>query len=251
MLTAAVLLSALAAGDSLSGRHLLISAHPDDETISASAILSGAGDVRILQLTDGVPVTDPDRLPKLPRRFAERTAALQAGAWTPFVIDTGIAGRASWRHPHLSDALALLTHMIADADVLWTHPYEGGHLDHDTAAWLVQTACDRRTTAPLRMEFASYHRSPDGRDRFGVFSADSTTPAVDVRLTDVRLTRKQAALQAYASQTRIVRKFPTLDVEPYRHAPRYDFTRPALAVSRWDAKGYQPTTAAWRQAVAA
>lgn len=246
MLTARLFLSALLAGTPLPGTHLLVTAHPDDETISASALLSGA-DVRILQLTDGVPVMAHDRADQLPQRRAERDAALVAGGWAPAVRDAGVPGRSSFL------SLPMLLAMVQDAcvgvDAVWTHPYEAGHLDHDTAAWLVQQAC-ARPWEPLRMEFASYHQGAGRQQIFGAFWS-APTETIAVSLAGARLQRKQAALAAYASQAHILRKFRTPTIEPYRVAPVYDFRKPAPPVgNRWDAKGYRPSTAEWRRLIA-
>lgn len=249
ILTGAAILSVLLAGGMLSGRHVIVTAHPDDETISCSAVLSGVQDASIVQLTDGVPRNCPERQVESASRQAERVAACAAGGWFWPVTACDVAGRAA--HLHRRSLLDVVAHALDGADVVWTHPYEGGHLDHDTAAWLVQTACDQIVSPPIRMEFASYHLGADGRDRFGSFWADLGAPSIAVRLSPAQWARKNAALKAYASQAHIVRKFRTIETESYRVAPRYDFARPPLARSRWDARGQQPSTAVWRAVIQA
>lgn len=240
MITSAALLAALLAGQSLRGRHVIVSAHPDDETISAFAVRDQAEAVTIVQLTDGVPPDASRRDTHVAMRTLERAAAV-----SHVVIDGGVPGRDA--HQHLAHLSALLRPVLADADVVWTHPYEGGHLDHDTAARLVQALAP----AHLRMEFASYYMRADRRSSFGSFAQDAPAP-VSVRLSGDRRVRKQAALDAYPSQAHILRKFPDPMRETYRAAPTYDFTRPAPApLCRWDVKGYLPSTAAWRAAIAA
>lgn len=239
-------LAALLAGDSLTGRHVLVTAHPDDETISASRVLSLAHDATIFLLTDGT-LRDGVMLQTVAQRHAEFDAALVAGHWSPRVWRMNLMGREA--HAHASLLVNVLEHL--HPDVVWTHPYEGGDLDHDTAAWLVQTACDRLgAAAPLRMEFASYHLGADRADVFGSFWP-VPLPQTVVRLTGAALARKQAAMAAYVSQASILRKFKRPDIEPYRLAPRYDFTKPSAPTwCRWDVKGYQPSTTEWRAAMA-
>lgn len=238
MMTAADVLDGLSRGRPVGGRHVVVSAHPDDESISFGGALCCLDDVLIVQLTHGVP--DPAQA-AIDVRLAERRAAFAAAGWTWPVVDCLRAGRRA--HDGLLSLLALVHELARRADVIWTHPYEGGHLDHDTAAWLAQTAC---RPDQLRMEFASYHSH-----RFGAFWPDPKVSMITAPIAGHHLTRKRAALAAYTSQRHILRKFPHHDLEPYRVAPVYDFTRlPPPLGCRWDQKGYQPTTAEWRAAVA-
>ncbi len=234
----------------MTGRHLLVTAHPDDDTISASFLLSMADGLTVLQLTDGVSIDVPDRAAQTVARRREREAAFVAAGWSWPVLECDVAGREAHRHlPTLLDAVA---DALVGVEAIWTHPYEGGHLDHDTAAWLVQTACAGLTAVgqrpPNRMEFASYHATATGY-AFGTFWPD--TRDWGHGLSGVVWARKQAAIACYTSQAHILRKFPTRDREVYRAAPTYDFSKPAPPPrSRWDVKGYAPSTADWRAAVA-
>ncbi len=243
MLTARDVLAALVDGRPVPGRHVLVTAHADDESISCAQLLSCVTDARIVQLTTGAP--NKDRA-VVEQRRRERAAALLAGGWPWPVLEGRVPGREAHQH---TDVLGrIVAEMVADADVVWTHPYEGGHLDHDTAAWLVQRAC---LTAPvLHMEFASYHCTADGQC-FGDFVPDWRLASARIVLPSDVLARKRAALAAYVSQASILRKFPEPEVEAYRQAPVYDFSRPSPAARcRWDVKGYTPKTAAWRALLA-
>lgn len=239
------ILRALAAGQSVSGRHLIVTAHPDDETISCSAAMSLLEDVRLVLLTTGAPAVDAPK----PHRTQEQVNALAAAGWSWPVDRYGSRGRVAYTH--IAEMLPRIREALADVDVVWAHPYEGGHLDHDTAAWLVQTACRQiGAAAPERMEFASYHMVDDKRSAFGVFWPRQRVTAV--RLSGALWARKQAALAAYPSQAHILRKFPDPQTEEYRVAPVYDFAQPPpVPVIRWDRKGYQPPRAAWCAAIAA
>lgn len=232
------ILARVAAGLPIAGRHVVVVAHPDDEVISGAGALCSLSDVTVVQLTEDTAA-----------REAERAAAATAAGWSFPVI----FGRTRFRQAHLSAArlLALVADALAGADVVWTHPYEGGHLDHDTAAWLVQTACDAMARPPQRLEFASYHATQTGQV-FGDFWPDAQHPTTTVMLTGDRLARKTDALAAYRSQASILSKFPDPRVEHYRVAPVYDFSRPSPPPrSRWDVKGYQPSTTVWRDTMAA
>lgn len=234
-MTARDVLQALKEGLPLVGRHVIVAAHPDDETVSCAAVLTRARDVRLVHLTGDHP------------RRMERTQAFAAAGWYWPILDGDALDGAACQS--LTTLSRLVAEALADADVVWTHPYEGGHLDHDTAAYLVQQACAGRPM--IRMEFASYYSRGEKRDVYGRFVPHRGAPEVTVALRPKTLVRKRAALAAYVSQAHILKKFP-IGSETYRIAPVYDFTQPAPGVeSLWDRKGYQPTSSTWRGKVAA
>lgn len=238
-MTARDVLAAVVGGGPVPGRHLVVVAHPDDETISCGGLLQQLSSVTLVQLTSGAN-GDPAMTA---RRRAERTAALAALQVSPDVIDCGVSDRSA--HLRLDVLLARVREAAARADVVWAHPYEGGHLDHDTAAWLVQPVAPS-----IRLEFASYHWDGTG-SQFGRFWPHSNARESARVLRGDAWTRKAAALAAYESQAAILRKFREPEIERYRQAPVYDFSRPATPIaSRWDVKRYAPTTAIWRQIVA-
>lgn len=246
-MTADKILRTLARGGPIGGRHVLVTAHPDDETVSASALLSRlTWAPTIVQITDGTQAADPCRQAMAQCRREERAAALAAAKWEgSTIVDAGIPGREA--HRHIDGLVRVVQVAAAGADAVWTHPYEHGHLDHDTAALVVALALDGLAARPARMEFASYFMASSGRSVFGDFWPDDACPTVPVKLTATELARKRAAVWAYASQAGILRKFRTPGLERYRAAPAYDFTAPAaVPMTRWDVKGYLPATTEWR-----
>lgn len=245
----AQLLRELAGNGIVHGRHVVVTAHADDEVITFGAALRRLADATIVQLTSGVSGHGADYAEAVFQRRAERTACAAAGGWSWPTVDGNMVARHA--HDDLARLLALVSSAIAGADVVWTHPYEHGHIDHDTAAWIVQRAC-KAPGSPVRMEFASYHATVAKRHVFGEFFPCHSAGHVTASLSGVTLQLKLAAVAAYTSQAHIVRKFPKLDVEHYRVAPVYDFKRPAPpTVSRWDAKGYKPPMTEWRAVIAA
>lgn len=241
MTPAESLLAQVSLGTKIPGRHLIVAAHPDDEAISCATVLAHAESASVCFLSTGAVHEAEVQL-----RLNEREDSWHAAGWTCAAMDGQCLSMEVYRY--LGDWLALLHLKIADYDAVWTHPYEGGHPDHDSAAWLVQTVCAGLPI--LRMEFASYHSRGDRRDVFGEF-----WPAAGVEinavLTGDLFARKQAALAAYQSQLHILRKYPRWDHEPYREAPVYRFDKPAPPPAcRWDRKGYQPPSAEWRALLA-
>ena len=124
--------------------------------------------------------------------------------------------------------LALEMAMMLDEyriDAVLTHPYEGGHPDHDATAFVVHAAARLARHTPAIVEMTSYHNSPHGL----VASAFLSDPAVDPHMVTTVLSPRQRAFKqsligCYASQRDTLRSLP-LDVERFRPAPRYDFLR--------------------------
>jgi len=217
-------LARLAADGPVEDRRVgVVVAHYDDETLSVAAVLQRCAHVTVIHATDG---GHPDprmwmqagaRTLKqyLRVRAAEVVAAAEAGGWAHHRhIGYGLPDRAVVRH--LRATAAQLRRDLADVDVVLTHPYEGGHPDHDALAWLI------REHAAGHYEFASYHLGPQGKV-VGRFWDDPACPALTVPVVGESLQRKQAAAAAYASQHGVVAWFD-LTQERYRRAPTYDFT---------------------------
>src|SRR6202011_3511770 len=88
------------------------------------------------------------------------------------------ADQDTWLHlEDLTDRLAAFLHEWKPG-VIYTHPYEGGHADHDSAAFVVAQASALEGNIPI-MEFASYHRGPDGRLMIGEFLGGGEIEVID------------------------------------------------------------------------
>jgi N-acetylglucosamine malate deacetylase 2 len=129
---------------------------------------------------------------------------------------------------HLIDLSRRLADIIAaDApEVIFTHPYEGGHPDHDACAFAVQhavTLCKRVTgVSPVIIEGAFYNAiAPPG----SFCSQESTVPAAEYQLTPGEQKRKLALIQCFPTQQQTLSGFP-LEWERFRLAPAYDFAKP-------------------------
>lgn len=222
-------------------RVLLLAAHPDDETLGAGANLLNRSGVLLLHLTDGAPLERrwwgaqelSSREEYAARRQSELNAALEIadfrGQLLPHlgIIDQQATRQLGLIAQHLSRIIAEI-----EPDLVLTHPYEGGHPDHDACAFAlrmaVQSLAERGRCVPERLEFASYHAGPGGGLEMECFlpHPDCTPEEVCVlELTPEQRMRKRAMVGAFTSQTQTLALFP-LRRECFRIAPEYDFARP-------------------------
>lgn len=217
-------------------RALVVVAHPDDETIGAGAQLGRFAALRILHTTDGAPRTGPDvaaagcataaDYAALRRGELERAMAL-AGVAPDRLDGLGFADQGA------SCDLAALTRLVLRRiererpEVVLTHPYEGGHPDHDATAFAVHAACALLDgAAPRIVEMAGYHGGGgEGGTIFQDFLPSPGIPVCTVALDPAERALKRRMLDAHASQTRTLAPFRD-DVERFRTSPAYDFTRP-------------------------
>ena len=156
---------------------MVVVAHPDDETIGLGAQLSRFDDALLVHVTDGAPRDGEDArnygfasiADYAATRQAELAAALHAGdAARLRRLGLGIPDKEGWRDlAGLVRRIAELLRAEAPAAV-FTHAYEGGHPDHDAAAFAVHAACCLVDAPPAIVEMPFYHRR-DGRFVTGEF----------------------------------------------------------------------------------
>ena len=208
---------------------VIVAAHPDDETIGCGGLLRYLPDVTLVVLTDGAPrdlvdarghgFSDWESYAKA--RACELDAALEAGECHAEVIRLGIPDQAAARNlvPIIRQLAILLQR--TKAQVLLTHAYEGGHPDHDAAAFAAHMAVRSVGGDIALVEMPFYRLTRDG------MVAQSFTPpcdnAIAVRLSPPDRARKQRMIAAHASQQAVLAAFDTA-AEYSRPAPHYDFT---------------------------
>jgi len=128
--------------------------------------------------------------------------------------------------------LVALTHSVRGLveelrpDVILTHPYEGGHTDHDAVAFCARAARTLLAHAgmpvPALAEFTSYHNL-GGEKVVNRFLPFDGAPETEIVLTPAERDAKRRMYDCFTSQGGALRDMP-VRVERYRPAPRYDFT---------------------------
>jgi N-acetylglucosamine malate deacetylase 2 len=241
-------------------RILVVAAHPDDETIGASALLGGCPDSNVAYLTDGAPrdsslwtggpYTSRDDYARTRRDEAVRALSI-AGVSESQIHWLGVADQeAIFQVQELVLKLSDLLTSRAQ-DLVITHPYEGGHPDHDAAALVCRLAVDR-FDPQLRtrlVEMTSYH----ARDRVCVTGeflprhAEDICASLVLQLSEQDRERKKTMLEAYVSQRLVLQSF-RINRELLRPAPDYDFSQPPHEGRLWyECMKWPMTGKHWRE----
>ncbi|MGH9514134.1 MAG: PIG-L deacetylase family protein [Terriglobales bacterium] len=234
-------------------RILVLAAHPDDETIGASVLLSRFPQVFVAFLTDGAP-RDTQFWSKglcgSREAYAEtrRQEACQALAYVGVCRQSvfwlgGVDQEAAFEIGSLAGELAKL---IAEMrpEIVITHAYEGGHPDHDSAAVIARIAISSFGILPLLMEMTSYH-ARDGRCETGEFLNSDPSFEVCFELSNEDRERKRRMMDAHASQRLVLESFP-IDHERFRFAPEYNFSEPPHSGKLWyECMGWPMTAVRW------
>ncbi len=212
----------------------MIVAHPDDEVLFAGAQFASCGRLRIRHVTDGATSRRVaraqgfrDRRAYADARREELRAALAAGGLAADCAWLGHGDQtASYRMGEI--ASQILSELLRDPpELVLTHAYEGGHLDHDATCFAVHEAVRRSGHAIPIWEFAGYHVQ-NGRSVRNQFPCDGHPTGVTIRLTPEQSAGKAAMLRCFATQQEIVAQF-SVEQESFRPAPDHDFTRPPFA----------------------
>lgn len=215
----------------------VIVAHPDDEAIGAGVLLGDVPDAVVVHVTDGAPrssATVRRRGFKTREAYAEarRAEVVHALALVGMSEDQirclgFVDGEATLRLVELChDVIDLILEL--EPEVVLTHPYEGGHTDHDATAFAVHMACGilRRegVAGPIILELTSYHQRNGKRVRSS-FLPRKGVPERSLELNSDAQLLKAKMFEEFVSQRDCLREFPLVS-ERFRVAPRYDFTQP-------------------------
>lgn len=215
---------------------LVVVAHPDDEAIGAGGLLAGLPDAVVAHVTDGAPRDEhyaqskgfQTREEYARARRREVAAALSHVGITPERC-RGLGyvdGEASLQLLELVSDVADLMDEVRP-DLVITHPYEGGHSDHDATAFAVHLACGilrrDKVPAPVLFELTSYHNFSGERRVFNFLPFIGTEEAT-IRLTEAEMALKRRMYDEFLSQKKVLERFP-IGIERFRPAPRYVFTK--------------------------
>jgi LmbE family N-acetylglucosaminyl deacetylase len=231
---------------------MLLAAHPDDEVIGAGGQYAAIGRLELVHLTDGASShkTAWKRGWLSRGRYAacrleeSRKAASLSGVAASATVLGARDGSASLSLVALVEKLA---RMLGDSrpDLVLTHAYEGGHPDHDAAAFAARAACRLVPGIPL-WEMTGYHAAaasdaPNVTGSVGGVAIETgrfLAPAASmVRAPEIAVTLdaqasqlKQRMLGCFATQRHVLAMIaPDLAVERFRPAPDYDFRVPPHA----------------------
>ncbi len=214
---------------------VMVFAHPDDETVALGGRLGRFRRARLIHVTDGAPRNGYDSRAYgfasvedyRNARTCELQAALRlAGMPSPASECLEIPDQeASQRLLYLVHRLRAILR-IARPEVIFTHPYEGGHPDHDACAYAVHRAvawlrCNGGMI-PSIVEGAFYHAGPAGIET-GCFLPHPDNPREIVRmLSPEEQKQKRDLLDCFTTQKNTLSSFG-VELERFRMAPEYGF----------------------------
>jgi N-acetylglucosamine malate deacetylase 2 len=223
---------------------LLVFAHQDDEVIALGARMARFSHAHMVHVTDGAPRDQADSRAhgfaalddyRLARANELHRALHLAGLEHMSRECLAIPDQeAALRLPELTRAI-LQRIQVHRPDVIFTHPYEGGHPDHDACAFAVHHArtiyaqpgatAPQGATAPLVIESGFYHAGPHGIETGAFLRHSSPGHEISYSLSPEEQKRKQLLIECFTTQRATLSSF-SLTEERFRIAPDYDFTRP-------------------------
>lgn len=221
-----------------SSRVLVMAAHPDDEAIGVGALLKYLSNAAFLHVTDGAARNMraatargfQTREAYAKARRGELLRALNHMRSAPVeLIEFGIADLEASYNLVLSSLQTVDVLKRLKPAVVFIHPFEGGHPDHDAAAFSARAAVElmqgEGEKPPVLVEFTSYHALGSKGMATSRF-LPGATPEVEVSLTGDERAFKLEMFSCYTTQRNALKQFAA-GVEKFRRAPLYDFTRPA------------------------
>ncbi len=222
---------------------VVLTAHPDDEAIGLGGHLPCIRRSMFLHVTDGAPRNSRDARTAgftACEQYAKARRAELLSALALANIQPSQAIALGFFDQETSRRMVDLTRRLVEVfrqlqpEFVVTHPYEGGHPDHDATAFAARHACrllDDGLVAPILVEMTSYHGA-DGSFRGGDFVPSAESPPETRLLTETQRVFKRRVFGCFRTQECTLSCFP-IEVERFRIAPLYDFTQPPHAGKLW------------------
>ena len=226
-------------------RAMLVFAHPEDETVALGARMGRFAQGWFVHVTDGAPRNEQESRKHGYAELADYREARRQ-EFRRALLESGADGaRCEWLEiPDQEASLCLtqLTRRISqlldemDPELVFTHPYEGGHPDHDACAFAVHHAVAKRTARgeplPLIVEGAFYNAVYAGMERGRFLPLAGAQAEIAYQLPPREQAKKRALLGCFATQQEMLQPFG-VDCERFRVAPSYDFRRPPHEGPAW------------------
>ena len=221
---------------------MIVVAHPDDETIGIGAQLSRLQNVTLVHVTDGSPanLSDAHRAGfsnthdyAAARRIELNTSLSLAGIQPRNALALNFPDQEAVFHlPEITRTLKALVARFTPA-MVFTHPYEGGHPDHDATAFCIHSACEDLAIPPPLVEMTFYHRNASGMVTGEFLLAKTQGFGLPIggeqvwraQLTQEEMRTKRRMFDSFTTQKRVLSAF-SLESESFRLAPHYDFSIP-------------------------
>lgn len=221
-------------------RCAIIVAHPADEVVGAGCLISKLVDVSVLHITDGAPRDTTDVAEagfQEVSQYAEArkneclSALALANVPHDRVVDLAIPDHAA--PARLAELTKQVTAFLqqSGADIVVTHPYEGGHPDHDATAFATHAAMrlmkKNGFRPPVIFEMA-LHPSDDGISKVSEFLPGPETETTTLLLDQQALALKQRMFDCFETQRQCLQTSP-VGPEKFRRPAEYDFSVPPQA----------------------
>jgi len=219
-------------------RAMVVMAHPDDETIALGARMRRLAEATFVHVTDGAPRNEEDSRAhgfKNLDEYREARAQELTGMFREAGLHQACLISLKVRDQEASLNLAEATRQIAEQialhepEIIFTHPYEGGHPDHDACAFAVHHGVEINRAQgggrPLVIEAPFYHAGSNGFESGTFLKHDGWMPEISYELSDVEKQRKRNLVACFSTQQETLKGFHD-STEQFRIAPVYDFTKP-------------------------
>jgi N-acetylglucosamine malate deacetylase 2 len=222
-------------------RAMVVVAHADDETIALGARMPRLKEAHFVHVTDGAPRNGEDSrshgfesVEDYREARAKESAKMFREAGLHQVSHDCLNFRDQEVSLNLTEITRQITEQIAkhEPEVIFTHPYEGGHPDHDACAFAVHHAVAlnrvRGGGRALILEAPFYHAGPGGFEVGTFVMPDGWMPEMYYELSDAERDRKRRLISCFETQRETLKGFPDF-AERFRIAPVYDFAQPPHA----------------------